>query len=583
MHLVKLLAFTVLIMLVISSISMSSTPQLINYQGRLLDEAGLPVPDGNYNISFKIYDALTGGIQKWAETQSGVPVTDGLFSIVMGSSEPLSDTVFDGEDRYLEISFDGQALSPRIQFTSVGYAHRISTVDGASAGKLSGTLVLSPTDYLGEGNAITIVNENDAPVLAVTIDPLGSSTLSFYDPADSKAATSTKIMDLAVNQDGMGSLSFYEPADSKSGLAFETKKVEMRKDGLFMFGASEFDTSLIVAPNGDIIGLGQITMGQNSSSGTETSVLGFNNSASGDSSTIGGGSFNQTFGVISVIAGGHANTAGGIGSTISGGSANNAGGNYSTISGGFNNTAPGDFSIVPGGSDNDATGFYSYAAGHRAKAFHDGSFVWADHTDDDFGSTGADQFIIRAGGGVGIGTNNPTGILDVAGYSGDGSVNLPDSAVSSPEILDEPGISGEITPADIVLTQGATSMADMATTTITIPADGYIMVSAGATMEATGTSKANQVFIQIDETSGGSTINPYYVITGSGDHDTPSSKHYFSISTERIYLKSAGTYEFRLEAIASPDNGNGAETRIQRPRITAVYFPTAYGSVSASN
>jgi len=55
---------------------------------------------------------------------------------------------------------------------------------------------------------------------------------------------------------------------------------------------------------------------------------------------------------------------------------------------------------VPGGEHNDATGDYSFAAGYRAKANHDGSFVWADSTTFDFASNGPDQFLVRASGGV---------------------------------------------------------------------------------------------------------------------------------------------------------------------------------------
>jgi len=581
MRMAKISVYFILVIIAIFGISWSSTPQLVNYQGRLLDNAGQSVPDGSYGLTFKIYDALSGGNLQWSETQSGIPVTDGLFNVVMGSVEPLADSVFSGDSRYLEITFDGQTLAPRIQFTSVGYAHRIGTVDGATAGQLSGTLKLSPTDFSGDGNAITIVNQSDSPVLDISVDQAGLSTISFYDPADSKAAL-VKVMDISVDQNGLGSIAFYEPADSKSGFAVESKKVEMRKDGLFMFGATESDTSLIVAPNGDIIGLGQLTMGQNSSPGNETSVLGFNNTASGDSSTIGGGSFNETSGAISVIAGGHLNFTGGTGATISGGSNNTANGDFCTISGGFNNSAPGFYAVVPGGEFNIASGSYSFAAGRRAQALHDGAFVWADQTDADFSSTGIDQFIIRATGGVGIGTNSPMGLLDVVGFSGDNSVNLPNDAIASPEIFDEPGLSSEVISTETVLLPGATTMQDLAVTTITIPADGYIMVRGGVTLEATSTSKTNQVYAQIDETAGGDIINPYFVVCGSGDHDTPSSKHYFSMSVERIFFKTAGTYEFRLEAKASPDNGNGAVTTMQRAQVTAIYFPTAYGQTAAS-
>jgi len=79
----------------------------------------------------------------------------------------------------------------------------------------------------------------------------------------------------------------------------------------------------------------------------------------------------------------------------------------SVIGGGHANITGGSYSTVPGGLLNSAEGDYSFASGRRAKANHNGAFVWADQTDVDFASTGDDQFLIRALGGVGIGTNSP--------------------------------------------------------------------------------------------------------------------------------------------------------------------------------
>jgi hypothetical protein len=56
--------------------------------------------------------------------------------------------------------------------------------------------------------------------------------------------------------------------------------------------------------------------------------------------------------------------------------------------------------MIPGGDNNACFGFRSFAAGHRAKAFNHGCFVWADSNDVDFGSTADDQFSVRAAGGV---------------------------------------------------------------------------------------------------------------------------------------------------------------------------------------
>ena len=91
---------------------------------------------------------------------------------------------------------------------------------------------------------------------------------------------------------------------------------------------------------------------------------------------------------------------------------------WAAIGGGNGNTigTNADGAVIPGGRDNQALGKYSFAAGYRANARHDGAFVWADDSSVVyFNSTSANQFLIRADGGVGIGKNNPTSQLDVKG------------------------------------------------------------------------------------------------------------------------------------------------------------------------
>jgi hypothetical protein len=59
-------------------------------------------------------------------------------------------------------------------------------------------------------------------------------------------------------------------------------------------------------------------------------------------------------------------------------------------------------STVPGGDSNTAQGDYSFAGGQQAQANHSGSFVWADATGTPYASTGANQFDVRATGGVNL-------------------------------------------------------------------------------------------------------------------------------------------------------------------------------------
>ncbi len=147
------------------------------------------------------------------------------------------------------------------------------------------------------------------------------------------------------------------------------------------------------------------------------------NAALGDYCTIGGGLGNRagTFWELTTsatVGGGARNEAGGEASTIAGGRDNRAEGEAATVGGGDQNLAEGTHATVPGGVENLAQGEASFAAGMRAEAMHPGTFVWSDQSaepPENFQSTDANQFLIRAAGGVGIGTNAPGAALDVEG------------------------------------------------------------------------------------------------------------------------------------------------------------------------
>ncbi len=153
------------------------------------------------------------------------------------------------------------------------------------------------------------------------------------------------------------------------------------------------------------------------------SISGINSNASGGFSTISGGINNEASGNTATIAGGGDNDAFGVGAAIGGGVFNviSSGADYATICGGWFNQANGDYATVPGGASNTAGGDASFAAGNRAKAIHNGTFVWADSTAADFTSTAANQFLIRASGGVGIGTTSSTAELTIGDYDDDES------------------------------------------------------------------------------------------------------------------------------------------------------------------
>jgi hypothetical protein len=132
---------------------------LINYQGYLTDDAGDPIT-GTPSMTFAIHDA--GGVSKWSETHPSVQVTNGLFSVILGSQTGMPDSVFNGEDRHLGISVDGDdEIVPRTQLTSAPSA--------AVSRRLAGDIRTAPGVVLVESNtddsAVVLRAEGDMHVI----------------------------------------------------------------------------------------------------------------------------------------------------------------------------------------------------------------------------------------------------------------------------------------------------------------------------------------------------------------------------------------------------------------------------------
>ena len=97
-----------LLTIIFAGIIMAEVPRTISYQGVLKDDSGV-VLNGTHTLIFTL-DEDSGTM--WVETHGNIEIVDGLFSVILGSIEPLS---FDGEplnfnEPYtLSISVDGGA------------------------------------------------------------------------------------------------------------------------------------------------------------------------------------------------------------------------------------------------------------------------------------------------------------------------------------------------------------------------------------------------------------------------------------------------------------------------------------------
>lgn len=192
--------------LALASLAAADVPQMINYQGRLTDGTGTPL-DTTVSMVFAIYDDSTGGSSKWSEPHLSVIVVNGLYSVILGVTLPIDDSVFNQPDRFLGITVGTDPeLTPRTRLVSLGYSHRVSTIDGATGGTISGDVAIRGNVQirteatgmlimeLGEGldyaEGFDIANDTKiGPGTVLIIDPSNPGQLAIAErPYDSRVA-----------------------------------------------------------------------------------------------------------------------------------------------------------------------------------------------------------------------------------------------------------------------------------------------------------------------------------------------------------------------------------------------------------
>lgn len=157
-----------LLLLLAGQILWAQIPQTISYQGVLTDASGNPLPDGNYNIFFKLYDDVTHDNLLWTEYLS-VEVSKGIFNVILGTINPLN-IAFDRQ-YWLGITIgDGAELAPRIQLTASPYSLNAQSVaDGAvTSGKIASGQVVKSINTLKD--EVTLAAGDN-----VTITPSGNT------------------------------------------------------------------------------------------------------------------------------------------------------------------------------------------------------------------------------------------------------------------------------------------------------------------------------------------------------------------------------------------------------------------------
>ncbi|HEC77698.1 MAG TPA: hypothetical protein ENI34_00970 [candidate division WOR-3 bacterium] len=406
----------------VSKNEVRSVPQLLNYQGYLTDSLQIPLDD-TLDMVFKIYDASSGGNELWNETQTGVIIERGVFSVLLGSVNAIPDSVFTaGTARWLELTVGGEVLSPRTRITSVGYAYTATYSDTAEYARNA----VADNDWQVSGNDMwsipwgSVGIGTSTPVYKLSID----GKLNVYGgdiSLDDHKVDHWQDYNIAVNTGGVLGIhcdggapgqelslrtdgNLYVDGSIGVGTTTPAEKIDVNgtvqmigfkmptgaADGYVLTsdssgvgtwqpssGGSDNDwvrgtpDSVLFTANYLSIargGAGNVFYGNNVHTHVNFGVActtGHSDIGNDPYTTISGGYGHRVRAEYTTISGGRRNYISNLGyyGFIGGGSNNSVGDGYAMVGGGTNNTAGGRSSVVCGGSSNSVNELFSTIVG----------------------------------------------------------------------------------------------------------------------------------------------------------------------------------------------------------------------------
>ncbi len=489
-------------------------PGKMSYQGLLTTPSGSPAADGSYTLLFEILDASAAGNLLWSETQTGVAVSHGTFSVLLGSVAPLP-AIF-SQPLWLQVT--------------------------ATAGPgISSSVVFAPRTELAS-----------APYSLgpVERDTLGSywlknvhfgKTLGYYNGIE-------------VGDPSLGIM--YTTSTAQGGFAgFWANKNDTSGNNYLVLQTGGHDRWSLGTMNNDNFSLFSWMLYKDIFYATKDGRVGID--------------------TVNPSAGFDVNTSMHARDTVTIGSL----------------TKPGILNVYTTPNFGPGVQINNYGALGGQVMVYDDSSNWYGFLEPDGNGQGGFLAIRRSNGSTGFavdgnfgGTQQPsvniTGSYRSAIFNmnstADNSVRLPDSSISSAEILDEPGVakaSGSYTAVP-----KAGSLVSVMSASLTVPGPGYVMAIATGFAALSGDTIGN-VLVGI-EASAATFPTPYYVFGSSNERLSIATNRWSEIHFEKIFpVASAGAYTYYMNAYRGWTGGTGA---VYTPYLTLVYFPTAYGSVAAS-
>jgi len=235
----KMVLFFTVLMISISiysgEIKTGSVPGAVVYQGRV-EKDNAPL-NGLVHIIFKIYQYQTGGTPLWTSEEFLTEAKSGIFSITF---QPPIDILSKGNQLYLEVVIEGEALSPREAIESVVYSLVAKKLEDGSSVHFSSITVGSSSSGRNEKAVImggiytdkVCFKEDNSCVFGTNLGSVSNLTELY-------SLTNVNLK-ADVEARGVGSIIFYTS---------NTMRAVMTNNGNFGVGVETPSEKLVVGGN----------------------------------------------------------------------------------------------------------------------------------------------------------------------------------------------------------------------------------------------------------------------------------------------------------------------------------------------
>lgn len=199
-HLISILVLTAAI-----PAAAATLPLRIPFQGKLIDPATNNPRNGDIVMTFRIYDAPTGGSASYTEAMT-VPVNNGVFAVQIGTSALLGADLFSGASAYLGITVAGDSeMLPRQPLVMSPYSFTsMQLVNHGDVRVNSGTAY---STFTAQGNLAVQYGVTGTTATFATVASTGVGSFSVVSSSGISMLGGTLTLDSAsrgVNATGTG-------------------------------------------------------------------------------------------------------------------------------------------------------------------------------------------------------------------------------------------------------------------------------------------------------------------------------------------------------------------------------------------